>query len=223
MENLFLILAILLSVSNVMAKKKTIYVEPENAKIFVNGSEVGTGSYSINFKYSDDFVMLKFNAPGYIDRTVKLFKNNPQKTISYKLYEDEAFLNSVGGSDGVDIANRSFTIVVNSNMDKDVIWKRLMSIAINNFENVDVRDEAAGWIRTGWYQTTFLYQVVRTRLEIRQQFTGEGEIAYRIIISSEIADRDGYISDQSFIKYPRVLKKYEDVLGELQTTIGSNY
>ncbi len=206
-----------------MAKRKTIYVEPETAKVFLNGSEVGTGSYMVNFRSSDDFVMLKFEAPGYIERTVKLFKDNPQRTVSYKLYEDEAFLNSVGGSDGIDLANKSFTIICNPDMDKGVIWKRLMSIAINNFENVDVRDEAAGWIRTGWYQTTFLYQVVRTRLEIRQQFTGEGETAYRIIISSEIADREGYISDQSFIEYPRVLKKFEGVLSELQTSIGSNY
>ena len=55
-------------------------------------------------------------------------------------------------------------------MTEDVIWKRLMNIAVNNFENVEVRDKAAGWIRTAWVQTKFAYQVVRTRLEIRLQF-----------------------------------------------------
>lgn len=205
------------------AQKKTVYVVPETAKIFYNGHEVGNGSYEIKFSRKEDFVMLKFEAPGYITKTVKLFKNNPKKTISYELFVDEAMQNSIGSSEGVDLANKFFTVTCKKGMTEDVVWKRLMNIAVSNFENAEVRDKAAGWIRTAWLNTSFLYQIVRTRMEIQLQFTGEDELAYKVRISSEIADKDCGTNNQCFVKYDRILKKYEQVISELQTSLGSNF
>ena len=204
------------------AQKKTVYVIPETAKIFYNGHEVGSGSYEIKFKRDEDFVMLKFEAPGYITRTVRLHKNNPRKTISYELFQDDAFKNSVGVGEGIDLANKYFSVTVRRGMTQDDVWRRLMNIAVNNFENIEVRDQAAGWIRTAWTNTTFLHQIVRTRLEIQLQFAGNDELTYRVRISSEIADRECGINNQCFEKYDRVLKKYEQLISELQTTLGSN-
>ena len=107
-------------------------------------------------------------------------------------------------------------------MDEDIVWKRLMNIAVTNFENVEVRDKSAGWIKTAWVNTSFLYQVVRTRLEIQLQFADTEQKTYRVKISSEIADKDCGLYDQCFVKYERVLKKYSDVISQLQTTLGSN-
>lgn len=196
---------------------------PDNAKIYVNGDEVGSGMYEVDFGRKDDFVMLKFTAPGYIDRTVKLFKKNPQNTLSYELYLDEAEKNSVGASEGVDIANKYFTVTCKEGLTEDEVWKRLMNIAINNFENVEIRDKSAGWIRTAWVNTNFAYQVVRTKLEIRLQFTGEDELAYRVRLSSEMAYKDGGLDENSFEQYDRILKKYEMVITELQTSLGTAF
>lgn len=205
------------------AQVKTIHVIPENALIYLNGEEVGNGSYVIKFKRNDEFVMLKFVAPGYIERTVKLFRDNPKKTLSYRLEEDEAERMSMGATDGVDIANKFFTVNCKAGMSEDIIWKRLMNIAVKNFENVEVRDKSAGWIKTAWVPTHFASrQVVRTRLEIQLQFTGDDELAYRVKISSEIAPAECNGHEECFIKYDRVLRKYEQVITELQTSLGSN-
>ncbi len=212
---------ILLSSQAAFAQKKTIYVIPETAKIYVNGAEVSTGSYSIKFK-KEDFVMLKFEAPGYISRTVRLFKDNPKKTIAYELFQDEAVLNSLGSAEGVDIANKNFSITCKEGMTEDIVWKRLMNIASRNFENVEIRDKAAGWIRTAWVNTRFAYQIVRTRMEIKLQFAGDDELSYQVKISSEISDDITCTGSQCFQKYDRILKKYEQVITELQTTLGSN-
>jgi hypothetical protein len=205
------------------AQKKTVYVVPETAKIFYNGHEVGNGSYQVKFSRDDDFVMLKFEAPGYIARTVKLFKNNPKKTVSYELFADEAEQNSMGAGEGVDLANKFFSVTCKKGMSEDEVWKRLMNVAVTNFENVEVRDKSAGWIRTAWANNFFLYHIVRTRLEIQLQFTGENELAYRVKISSEIAEKDCGTNNQCFSKYDRILKKYEQVISELQTSLGSNF
>ena len=204
------------------AQVKTIHVVPENALISLNGEEVGNGSYVIKFKRNDEFVMLKFVAPGYIERTVKLFRDNPKKTLSYRLEEDEAERLSMGATDGVDIANKFFTVNCKAGMNEDIIWKRLMNIAVKNFENVEVRDKAAGWIKTAWVPTRFASQVVRTRLEIQLQFTGDDELAYKVKLSSEIAPAECGGHAECFTKYDRILRKYEQVITELQTSLGSN-
>ncbi len=211
----------LLSTQLVSAQKKTIHVTPETAKIFVNGAEVGTGSYTYKFKRSDDFIMLKFEAPGYLTRTLRLLKNNPNKTLHYTLDKDEALIQSSGAEDGIDIANKNFSITCREGMSEDIAWKRMMNIAVMNFENVEMRDKDAGWIRTAWVNTRFESQIVRTRLEIRMQFAGEG-LSYQVRISSEISDDPECSGSQCFEKYDRVLKKYENIISELQTTLGSN-
>lgn len=199
--------------------EKTIYIFPETAKIYYNGHEVGNGSYTIKFRSKDDFVILKFEAPGYLSKTVKLFKKDPKKTISYELALDEASASSFGSGDGVDIANKFFEIEAGKEHSDDYVWKKLMNIAITNFENVEIKDKSAGWIRTAWVNTTFLYQVVRTRLEIQTTTSAEGGNVYRVKVSSEIADKDCGIGDQCFEKYNRVLKKYVDIISEIQNSL----
>lgn len=220
---LLVTLAIASSVA-IFARKnvKTIHVTPDNAIIYVNGNEVGSGSYQYPFDRHTDFIMLKFTAPGYIDRTIKLMKDDPRETVSYKLYEDEALKQSLGSSDGVDMANKWMSITCKKGMTEDIVWKRLMGLAIDNFENVEVRDKAAGWIKTAWKDTQFESgQSVRTRLEVRIVLGDENELMYKVRVSSEIKDSDCY-GDQCWIKYPRVLRKFYDVLNDLQNSLGSN-
>ncbi len=223
LKTFLIAIAMFTTVQIAVAQKKTVYVVPENAKIFYNGHEVGNGSYQVKFNRHEDFVNLKFEAPGYISRTVKLFKNNPQKTVSYELFIDEAERNSIGAGEGVDLANKFFSVTVKKGMTEDEVWKRLMNIAITNFENIEVRDKSAGWIKTAWINSTFVYQIVRTRLEVQLQFTGEEELSYRVRISSEIADKDCGTNNQCFERYDRILKKYEQVISELQASLGSNF
>lgn len=185
---------------------------------------MGTGTYTLKFNRNTDFFLLRFEAPGYRDRAVKLFKDNPNKTISYTLQPDEAEKNSVGSeSEFGEMANKWFDVTCRDGMTEDVIWKRLMNIAISNFDQIEVRDKSAGWIRTQWVSTKFSKsdQVVRTRLEIRLSFSEDGQITYRVRLESQIKDDDCRGSN-CFQKYDRVLKKYVDVIQQLTTTVGSD-
>ena len=221
---LSLALIILCAFLPLSAKKKTVHVIPESAKIYLNGAEVGNGSYQIKFKKDMDFVILKFEAPGYKERTVRLYKDNPKNVVSYSLVEDEAYANSSGDEDGISYANNYFSVTAKQGMSEDEVWKRLMNIATNNFENVEIRDKSAGWIRTAWSIRKFKNSgdAVRTRLEIRLQFTGDNEISFKVKLQSQKAEMDCGYSDQCFHDYDRLLRKYTSVISELQTTLGSN-
>lgn len=209
----------------ISAQTKTIHVIPDNATIYVDGDEVGNGKYSLRFNNKTDFYVLKFAAPGYITKQVKLYKNNPNKTISYKLFEDEFYRNSVGptGNSGldedIDIANKWFDVVCKKGMSEDMIWKRLMNIVTKNFENVEIRDKSAGWIRTAWVKTYYTNQIARTRLEIKINTDNDEEITYRVRISSEINNDLECTGAECFEKSDRVLKKYIEVINELQNKL----
>lgn len=197
-------------------------VEPDNATIFVNGSDVGTGSYVLNFGKKDDFYNIRLEAPGYLTRSVRVLKDNPQNTLSFRLDKDEAQANSTGSdTEGGDLANRWFDVTCREGMTEDVIWKRLMNIAVTNFENIEVRDKDAGWIKTGWVVTKFPKQTVRTRLEVRLSFTGDGQISYRVRLDSQIKDAN-CTGNNCYERYDRLLNKYADVVQQLTTSVGSN-
>lgn len=203
------------------AQTKQIHVIPTTAKIYVDGSEVGNGKYTHKFSKKDDFIVLKFEAPGYITKELKLLRSNPNKSVSYTLAVDEAELATVGAGEGIDIANRWFDVNSKAGTEEDRAWKRLMGIVLKYFDNVEIRDKAAGWIKTSWALNEFTSQIVRTNLEVKI-LMGDDDLKYRARITSEIADRDCGKSDQCFKKYHRVLKKYEKIIEELQNTLGGN-
>lgn len=203
---------------------KTIHVIPDNAVIYLNGNEVGNGVYTIKFGRNDDFVMLKFEAAGYLTRNVKLMKDNPKETISYKLIEDEAQKNSVGsGSGEIDMANKWMTITCKKGMTEAQVWRRIMGVVVDNFETVEVRDKDAGWIKTAWTTKSFdSGQSIRTRLEVRIVVAGDEEdLQYKVRVSSEIKDSE-CTGESCFVKYNRVLRDYYDVIVDLQNSLGAN-
>lgn len=201
------------------AKKITVKTIPENATIFVDGQAVGEGSYTVKFEKDNELYIVTATAPGYMGKRFRLLKSNPQKSVVIRLNEDEAMAASMGGEDGAELANTWMDITCRKGLTEDQVWKRLMNIATSYFSNIEVRDKAAGWIKTNWKPTSFNNQVVRTRLEVRMSFTGEDVITYRARIVSEIKDKE-CTSKNCYEQYDRVLKIYQPMIEELQTSVG---
>lgn len=202
------------------AKKITVNVIPETANIFVDGQLVGTGSYQVKFDKNTDFYVIKVEAPGYITRNYRLLKTNTKSTVLYTLPEDEAFAASAGSEDGMELANRWHEIICRKGMSEDKVWKRLMSVCTNYFDNIEVRDKTAGWIKTSWRVSKFKYQTVRTRLEVRMSFIDDDVLSYKVRIVVQIKENDCH-TEQCYKTYDRVLRTFEPMIQELQTTVGS--
>lgn len=223
MRQLFKILSmitilVVLPVASQAAKKVTIHTEPSNATIMIDGAVVGNGNYTVKFNRKTDFYMVKVSAPGYLTKTFRLFKNNPNNTVLYRLSPDEAMQNSRNGEDaGMDMANKWFEIVCAKGATEDEIWKRLINVSLNYFDNIEIRDKEAGWIRSGWKTTTFTEQVVRTQMEVRVSFNSSENLSYKVRIVSEIRDKQQ--NAMNYAKYDRVLNQYIPLIDELQTSI----
>lgn len=86
-KTLLLLCAIVsaLTFTSEAAKKMTINVVPETAKIYIDGQLVGEGNYQVKFDKGVDFYVVKAEAPGYLTRTYRLLKSNP-KTLCYTFF-----------------------------------------------------------------------------------------------------------------------------------------
>lgn len=201
------------------AKTITIKTIPEDAGIWIDGQHVGEGTYKVKFDKDNEFYVVTVRKAGYIGKRFRLLKSNPQKTVVYTLHLDEALEASTGSENGMELANQWMDITCRKGMKEDIIWKRLMNICTNYFSDVQVRDKSAGWIKTAWKVTTFTHQTVRTRLEIRISFIDEEVTSYQARIVSEIKDND-CSGENCYETYNRVVKKFEPMIEELQTSVG---
>ncbi|MDR3287040.1 MAG: PEGA domain-containing protein [Prevotellaceae bacterium] len=197
-------------------KAKKITVTPTEAKIYIDGNYVGDGAFSIKFGRKDDFFAVKLEHPGYVTKEVKIFRNDTRNVIAFDLKEDDALEGSITSN----LSNQYFTIQVRDGVDENQAWKLLTQVLLNYFDEIKTSDKSSGFINTAWSGQSFpMAEVkVRTRIQIKE-ITNEG-LAYQIRISSEIAPLNS--GEQSYKPWPRVLKKYEPLISEMQQRIGKN-
>lgn len=195
-------------------KVKTINVVPDKAKIIMGGAEVGQGSYSLNIG-RQDYVMLRLTCPGYVDRVVRVYRNDKRNAITFTLEEDESFSASEANSD---LANKYMTVNVREGLDGDMVWKRLVLTISELFPNLEVNDKESGWIRSSWEVERFAYVTVRTRIEIKEVMGFETP-RYRVRLQSEIASNECGTHDECFKAWDRVLKTYHQAINDLINSI----
>lgn len=216
MKKLFLLLLVVMGfgVGSSAQKIKTINVTPDNAKIYMGGIEVGSGTYELTMK-KQDFVVLRLSAPGYIDKTVRINKSDKRNAYSFTLEEDDSWNASDVNSD---LANKTMTIKVGKDISPDDVWKRLSYYISESFSDLQTNDKSQGWIRTAWAIQTFNYVTIRTRLEVKE-VPGMDVITYKVTLSSEWAPRDCGLDDQCFRKWDRILKRYNQCVKDLQNSL----
>lgn len=206
-----LLFFISLGVSLVLnAQTKTINVIPENAKIIQKGLEVGQGSYTFKIK-KEDYVIFRLSAPGYIDKTVRIYKTNKSKTITYQLEVDEAYNASEANSD---LANKSMTVNVKDGISIDEAWKRIIFYTSDLFPDMEILDKSSGWLRSAWIKQDFAYSTIRTRIEIKE-VPGQDNLKYRVKLQSEYAWHECGGGDECFKQWDRVLKAYDQAIRDL--------
>lgn len=216
MKKVLLLVVVMLGISfSAMAQKgKTINVVPDNAKIFLQGAEVGQGSYDLIIG-KQDYVMLKLTCPGYVDRTVRVYKKDKRKSITFTLEEDESYLASEANSD---LANKNMTVMVREGLDADMVWKRMILTISDLFPNLEINDKSAGWIRTSWEIQRYAYVTIRTRVEVKER-VGMDNLSYRVRLQSEISPNECGNHDQCYKAWDRVLKKYNQSIMDLVNSL----
>jgi hypothetical protein len=192
--------------------KVLITCSEQDAKIYVDGVLVGTGSTKISVG-SNECVNVKIVKVGFLTveknycdkRGVSL----PDKDF-IKLEVDDAFTSSVS----TDIANVDIVIrVANPNDDS---WKILNSVILTYFDVIELTDKETSYLRTAWAVQSFKSGIVRTRVIIKGDQNG-----YRAKLVSELSNSltSTVKNDEAFHEWERVLRKYEALITDLQSRL----
>ena len=193
--------------------KTTINVIPDHAKIFIGSAEVATGTYEYTYKSGEDHVMVKFLAPGYIEKTVRV--NKTDRTITHTLETDDAWAASEVSSD---IANKAMRIIVKKGMESDDTWRRIIYYISESFQNMEISDRAAGWVRSAWKIENFNHETIRTRIELKE-VPGQDQKTISLTLFSEHAPRTCGLNDQCFSSWDRALKTYIKFVEDFSTVL----
>lgn len=200
--------------SAMAAKTKKVVTNPETAKIYVDGNYVADGSYLLTFKGKNDVFSLKVSAPGYVDKRIKVYKDDARSSIQVNLVRDDALEGSVASN----LANKYFTISVREELNADSAWKLMSQVMLNYFDEFKTADKASGYMNTTWVTQTFPHAEVKVRTMVQVKESSFDGLAYQIRISTEIAPLKG--GENSYQPWNRVLKKYETLINEMQQRLG---
>ncbi len=210
---------------------------PEDSRIFVDGKEVGKGSYTmkLNAGKCSEVLVLKSGFVGYKTTLCnQADATPPEGAYAIQLKEDEAYLQSEQSS----IANKNFNLIIeNGALTAQEAWKKLVSIIQSYFDEIETVDFSTSYLKTNWVGKTFnvgseFKSMIRTRVIIT--YGGEAN-KYNIKILSEITKPESNCArsandpsgssksssltatnDECFEPVDRILRKYSDLISEIQ-------
>lgn len=199
------------------AKKRTVTISTESgANLFVDGKQVTAPAKIKIDKHAT--VNIRVEKVGFVTE-IRNYENNGinviPKTDFIQLEKDEAYENSFV----TNLANQD--IDIRPSRDAEESWVLLNRIVTGTFDVVAIMDKTTGYMATAWSAKSFNSAVVRTRLIIRTSNTDPLE--YKAKLVSEIAPPGtSVVADESFRRWDRVLRTYENIVPDLQSRLGVN-
>lgn len=202
------------------ANKEVIVTCSEmEAKIYANGEFVGTSGCKVLVK-SNSVTFIKIELSGFMTISRELFNDKDHakldKSYHFTLFKDDKFDASVSSN----IANENVSL--KSNLSEDKAWKVISEVVTTYFDILEVSDKSTGYIRTAYIAQNFKFETIRTRVIIKGS-SSDSNSSYKIKIISEVSDKQNadIKNDELFKPWNRVLKKYENLVKELEDRLNS--
>ncbi len=199
------------------AKDRTITISTESgSSFFVDGNQVTAPAKIKIPKYAT--VNVRVEKVGFVTE-IRNYENNGMniipKTDFIQLTKDEAYENSFV----TNLANQDIDIRPARGQEES--WILLNRIVTGSFDVIAIMDKATGYMATAWSAKAFNSGVVRTRLIIKT--SNSNPLEYKAKLVSEIAPPGTSVnSDESFRRWDRVLRTYENVVPDLQSRLNVN-
>ena len=196
------------------SSKKVVVSSDADAKIYVDGKLVSSGSTKIGVP-KNSTVHVKVEKTGFIpqERNYTNYRKSvlPKRDF-IKLETDDAWESSLN----TDLANRD--VDIRTDKPEDDAWKLISQILTSYFDVLEVTDKNSGYMRTSWVQKNFKASTIRTRLIIKLGNTEP--LTYRVKLISETARPGTSVkNDEVFKQWDRLLRTYEPIINELQSRL----
>jgi hypothetical protein len=202
------------------AQKVLVAASESDAQIIVDGQNLGTGSLEIKVPRGM-CVNVKVQKVGFLkyEQTYcnKTGSTPPPKKQYFDMKKDDALEASIK----TDQANVDFAVVVNPKLDATNSWKLTTQIVTDYFDAIEVSDKETSYLRTAWSIQTFQQNTIRTRLIIK--LGNSNPLTFKIKLVSEYSGISGTSvkADEQFREWDRILRKYQNVIGDFSTRLGA--
>ncbi len=213
---LFLVLALIGSEAFAGKKIVKLGVSEPDAKIFLDGKLMGTGQLDL-VVLSNTCANIKVEKVGYLTEYITFcYKPNyapPPKTYYVEMKKDDAF----DATEATDMAN--IDIEIKTNKSEVEAWKLISQIITSYFDVIEVTDRETGYLRTSWVVQTFKQNTIRTRVIVK--LGSSDPLSYKVKLISEQSGQPqtSVKSDELFKEWDRILRKYKEVVNEIQTRL----
>jgi hypothetical protein len=177
---------------------------------------MGTGQLDI-VVLSYSCVNVKVEKVGYLTENITFcYKPNyapPPKTYYVEMKKDDAF----DATEATDMAN--IDIEIKTNKPELDAWKLISQIITSYFDVIEVTDRETGYLRTAWVVQTFKQNTIRTRVIVK--LGSSDPLTYKVKLISEQSGQPqtSVKSDELFKEWDRVLRKYKEIINEVQTRL----
>jgi hypothetical protein len=213
---LFLILTLMSSVAFAGKKVVKLGVSEPDAKISLDGKLMGSGQMDIVI-LSNACVNIKIDKVGFLtERITFCNKSNfapPPKTYYVEMKKDDAY----DATEATDMAN--IDIEIKTNKPETEAWKLISQIITSYFDIIEVTDRETGYLRTSWVVQTFKQNTIRTRMIVK--LGNSDPLTYKVKLISEQSgmSQTSVKSDELFKEWDRILRKYKEIVNEIQTRL----
>ena len=198
-------------------KKKMIISTSENdAKITVDGVAMGSGQVNI-VVLDNSCVTVKAEKVGFLTQTVTFCNRKSAAKLPKSYYIEMVRADSYDASIQLDIAN--VDMEVRTEKSYDDAWRLLNQIVVGYIDAIEITDKETGYIRTSWEVQSFTQNTIRTRIIVK--LGSDDPLSFKVKLVSEISQSPltSVKSDELFREWDRVLRKYANLMSEVQSRL----
>ncbi len=217
-KTITIILLLFVATTSIYASKSKVQfsASEQDANIYVDGKLMGKGSLEILIS-KDACVKVRVEKVGFliyhIEFCNKKKQSKPPKSYYMEMHRDDAFDASIQ----TDIAN--IDIAINVNRPKDESWKLINQIVLSYLDVIEITDKETGYLRTAWQLKTFKQNTIRTRIIIKEASSNPLAFKIKLISEESRAPLTSVKSDELYREWDRVLRKYKDIVSEMQSRL----
>jgi len=227
MKNIFLaLMAFCIVALTASARTVKISTVPSDARISIDGAYQGDGTVMKELKKKDLFYVIKVEREGYLTLESRLYSSYKSDEITYTLkkdlfYEASAANDAVNSFFPVIVSRKLYTVDENGKRDFTKVWQIVRQILLGSFDQIQSSDNTTGFMQTSWSYTRFndSQQAVRTRATVKLVEGVDDDVTIQVKISSEFAPLISINNESAYREAPRLLKKFEPLIGEFQSRL----
>ncbi|MCK9401954.1 MAG: hypothetical protein M0Q26_01010 [Chitinophagaceae bacterium] len=219
MKNILLLTCFVVATLALNAQSVTVSASEPDAKIIVDGQNLGTGTLKIKVP-KGECVNVKIQKVGFL-KYEQIYCNKkggtpPPKQQYFELKRDDAEEASIK----TDQANVDFSVEVNKKYDVSETWKLTTQIVTDYFDAIEVSDKETSYLRTAWSVQSFQQNTIRTRLIIK--LGDSNPLTFKVKLVSEYSGTSGSSvkADEQFREWDRILRKYQNIISDFSTRLG---